>query len=156
MKFLVFSLRLSVSSEWYYGVTLMLCFPAACSSSIRACPAFLLWYKACNALPWACSHTHAWNKKGHFFFLQRRRLGSSTQPNVGVNACFLCACRAVCFDLDALDSCCFFFILAIWSGEYFPSGDSKLPSWQQKKQHEAPEELLLNFTYSKTEDSWRS
>lgn len=56
-------------------------------------------------------------RKDTFFFHQRRRLSSSsTQPNVGVSACFLCACRAVCFDLDALDSCWFFFILAIWSG----------------------------------------
>lgn len=97
-------------------------------------------------------------RKDTFFFLQRRRLSSSsTQPNVGVSACFLCACRAVCFDLDALDSCWFFFHFSHLIGEYVPSGDGKLPSWQQKKQQEAAEELLLNSTYFKTEDSsWRS
>lgn len=55
------------------GGDIMVWRPAACSSSIRACPVFLLWYKAHNAPPWAHSHTHAWNERGHFF-LQRRRL----------------------------------------------------------------------------------
>lgn len=38
-------------------------FPAACSPSITPVQPL----KAHNALPRACSHTHAWNTTGHFF-----------------------------------------------------------------------------------------
>ena len=56
-------------------------------------------------------------KDTFFFFCSVDDSAAAPSPTSGVNACFLCACRAVCFDLDALDPCCFFvvffFILAI-------------------------------------------
>ena len=96
-------------------------------------------------------------KDTFFFFCSVDDSAAAPSPTSGVNACFLCACRAVCFDLNALDPCCFFVVFFFHFShlieEYFPSGDGKLPHWQQKKQQEAEEELLLNFTYPKTEDS---
>lgn len=112
----------------------MFSFPGACSSSIRARPMFLLWFKAHNALPRACSHIHAWNGKGHFLFCSvddSAAAESSSQPNAGVNSSFLCA---VCFDPGPLDSDpSWFFRSSHLIREHFTSGERKLTSWQQKE-----------------------
>lgn len=89
------------------------------------------WYKAHNTSPWACSHTHAWNKAGHIFSAENKTV---QQHNLflRVTSCFPCARNAGCFDPGNPG----FKILLLFHSSHliwdcFTSGEGK--RWKQNK-----------------------
>ena len=92
-------------------------------------PVLLLCYKAHNAPPWACSHTHAWNEKGHFFL---ECSDSTEQPPDVSQGLTLASCALVCFN-PGPPGPCWHFTFAMWTVIFFTSGEGKLTHWQHRK-----------------------
>lgn len=107
-----------------------------CSVSLQhALPAWgpIQRYKAHNAPPRACSHTHAWNEKGHFFSAEK---ATRQQRNlfIRVTSCFPCACNAVCFGPAALGlRLLLFFYSSHLIRDCLTSVEGKLTNWKQSK-----------------------